>query len=80
MWGGGLLQGKSLEDWLESACDISPKALVKFLQGVHGFYSYMKAKFPLNDDVLLHARVVNFSTCDSSNFQSLMWNTYAMAQ
>ena len=55
--------------------DITPHASNKFLQGVRSFYEaaveYIKAKFPLNDDVLLHARVVNFEKREASQFSDI---------
>lgn len=51
--------------------DVSSQACRKFLQGVRSFYGaavgYIKAKFPLEDDVLRHARVVNFEKRETNS-------------
>ena len=58
---------------------ITPQASRKFLQGVQSFYEtavgYMKAKFPLNDDVLLHAKVVNFEKRETSQISDIEYFT-----
>jgi len=51
--------------------DVSSQACRKFLQGVRSFYEaavgYIKVQFPLEDDVLRHARVVNFENVKPTN-------------
>lgn len=60
---------------LENGGDVSSQACRKFLQGVRSFYEaavgYIKAKFPLEDDVLRHARVVKFEKRETNQFSDI---------
>ena len=60
---------------LVNELDVSSQLSSKFLQGVRSFYEaavgYILAKFPLKDDILLHARVINFEKCENSTFSSV---------
>lgn len=55
--------------------DVSPQASTNFLKGVRSFYEaavmYIKAKFPLSNDVLLHAKVVNFEKRTTSKYSDV---------
>lgn len=55
--------------------DVSPQASTKFLKGVRSFYEaavmYIKAKFLVSDDVLLHAKVVNFEKRTTSKYSDV---------
>ena len=55
--------------------DVNSRGSSKFLQSVHSFYEaavgYIIAKFPLKDDILLNARVINFKKCENDKFISV---------
>lgn len=52
--------------------DIAPSEERKFIDGVRQYYEaatkYVLDKFPLNDDILKHAKFVEFETRDHANF------------
>ena len=51
---------------------MSPSETRKFFKGVRKFYecatNYIKSKFRLNDDLIMHARFVNFDGRESCEF------------
>ena len=51
---------------------MSPSETRKFYKGVWKFYEctidYIRAKFPLSDDLLMHARFVNFGERENCEF------------
>ena len=51
---------------------MSPSETRKFYKGVRKFYErtidYIQAKFPLSDDLLMHARFVNFGERENCEF------------
>lgn len=64
---------------LEDEGDCSPTDRAKFLRGVRKFYvaavEYIKAKFPLTDEVLLHSKLASFekrTECQFSDVEFFM--------
>ena len=60
---------------LEREGDCSPNDTRKFFRGVRQFYEaaveYIIAKFPLTDELLLHARFVDFENRESAEFKNV---------
>ena len=60
---------------LEDEGDCSPSDRAKFLLAVWKFYvaavEYIKAKFPLTDEVLVHSKFVNFQKRTESQFSDV---------
>ena len=67
---GSITRQKLLK--LEREGDVSPSERNKFYKGVRKFYErtidYIRAKFPLSDDLLMHARFVNFGERENCEF------------